>query len=263
MTERRRRLSPGWTYRPGYYLSTAPQGSPDWLRARVGRITASSAAAAAGNGDYPPTANKQSYELLARRLCGLEPPLRRTDDMEWGSKMEPSVRRWFQHVYMRERLGRVVDIREVGLAVPEHHQWLGASLDGEIFDSDGLGNFDAVATEMLEIKAPRRLKPILLERGKPGYDLALKTLPRDHYYQMQLCMYVTRKQACWYVVWPRHVTDGVYYHIERVPFDREWTEDVINGPLRQFYDDYIGPLQLADPLLLPLLPVLKEEEKEA
>jgi hypothetical protein len=257
-----RPLKPGWVRRPGYCLSLAPQGSPEWLRLRVGRVTASAAAAAAGYSDWGLN-NKESNELLARRLCGLSTgPHHVTDAMRDGLAMEPAMRSWFQRVYMRVKQGRVVDVREVGLAVPEHHPWIGVSLDGEVFDLDGWGQFGAgdaraTSTENVEFKRTRQLSYALVQRMQPGYDLRLKTLPKDHYFQMQLGMHVTRKLACWYVVWPREGPNEPY--VERVPYDRDFCLRLMDD-LKGFYDAYIGPLQFNDPLLLPVSPFKEEEE---
>jgi putative phage-type endonuclease len=128
------------------------QGSPEWLQARVGLVTASRVADIIAKTKSGPSTSRQNYlgELVAERLTGASAESAyMNDDMRRGVELEPHARFAYEVL-----TGRVVS--ECGLVL---HDTLkaGASPDG-LVDADGL----------VEIKCPRTHIHIdYLEVGKP------------------------------------------------------------------------------------------------
>lgn len=115
------------------------QGTPEWLQARVGRVTASRVADILAKTKTGPSASRAGYlgELVAERLTGVSAaPAYQNDDMRRGIELEPAARFAYEVA-----TGRAA--AECGLVL---HPTLmaGASPDGLVGD-DGL----------LEIKCPR------------------------------------------------------------------------------------------------------------
>jgi putative phage-type endonuclease len=130
-----------------------PQGSPEWLAARVGIVTASRIAdILATNKDGRPAAGRAAYlgELVAEILTGVSAEsVFMNDDMRRGVELEPGARFAYE-----VRTSRVVET--VGLVMHPTMK-AGASPDG-LVDPDGL----------VEIKCPRTHVHIsYLEAGKP------------------------------------------------------------------------------------------------
>lgn len=129
------------------------QGTPEWLQARVGRVTASRIADVMAKGKTGPSMTRMGYlgELIAERLTGESAANGFTNaDMQRGTELEPAAR-----VAYETRTGQLVD--EVGLVLHPANEWFGASPDGVVGD-DGL----------LEIKCPRTHVHIgYLLAGKP------------------------------------------------------------------------------------------------
>lgn len=129
-----------------------PQGSPEWLQARVGLVTASRVADIIAKTKSGPSTSRAGYlgELVAERLTGQSAESGYTNaDMQRGIDLEPEAR----FAYELQTNGIV---RTCGLVL---HPTLkaGASPDGLVGD-EGL----------LEIKCPRTHVHIeYIEAGKP------------------------------------------------------------------------------------------------
>lgn len=129
------------------------QGSPEWLSARIGRVTASrmSAVCAKGKNGAPSTTRAACMsELIAEYLTGQVAENYTNADMQRGTELEPLARAAYE-----VKTRQMVD--QVGLVLhPENDRWA-ASPDG-IVGTDGL----------LEIKCPRTHVHIAyLLAGKP------------------------------------------------------------------------------------------------
>lgn len=129
-----------------------PQGSPEWLQARVGLVTASRVADVVAKTKSGPSASRQNYlgELVAELLTGqsAESPFT-NDDMRRGIELEPHAR--FAYELMTNTI-----VNTVGLVL---HPSLraGASPDGLVGEAG-----------LLEIKCPRTHVHIeYIEAGKP------------------------------------------------------------------------------------------------
>lgn len=119
----------------------APQGSPEWFAARIGRVTASriSAVMSKGrSGDASKTRAAYMGELIAETLTG-QPAnaFQGNADTERGTELEPDARAVYE-------LRQGVMVQSVGLVIHPTIERAGASPDG-LVDADGL----------LEIKCPR------------------------------------------------------------------------------------------------------------
>lgn len=119
----------------------AAQGSPEWLSARAGRVTASRISAVMSKGrSGAPSATRAAYlaELIAETLTG-QPAnaFHGNADTERGTELEPDARAVYE-------LRSGVMVQSVGLVIHPEIERAGASPDG-LVDADGL----------LEIKCPR------------------------------------------------------------------------------------------------------------
>lgn len=205
---------------PTYNLSLAQQGSEEWKKLRIGRITSSNLASCTGRNGY--SVNK--YEL-ARKICG-------SDDteinsyMQHGMTMEPLIRDWYSEIIKKP-------IKEVGIAIWKKDPRFGGSLDGEIDDEQGI-----------EIKAPSRMYQKLVEyiesRKKgysfyPGYH---EHVFNSHYDQMTGNGIITNKKYMHYVV---VCTDTQKSFIQRFPVDVDLWEREIYPKACAFYENYVSP----------------------
>lgn len=137
------------------------QGTPEWLAARTGRITASRMSAIMAKGrNGAPSATRAACmgELIAEYLTGQSGETYTNADMQRGTELEPAARAAYE-----VRTGQMV--KEVGLVLHPKNERFGASPDGAVGD-DGL----------LEIKCPRTHVHI-------GYTLAGKP-PAEYLPQM-------------------------------------------------------------------------------
>ena len=104
-----------------------------WLRARRGRPTASRFAdiiTPLGKTRTGQTPIAYMHELAAERITGQSGGHYVTAAMERGTALEPQARAWYE-------LSRGVDVREVGMVMPDHARW-GCSPDGLVGDDGGL-----------------------------------------------------------------------------------------------------------------------------
>ena len=129
------------------------QGSPEWLQARIGRVTASrmSAVCAKGKNGAPSTTRAACMgELIAEYLTGQVAENYTNADMQRGTELEPLARAAYE-VKTRQM------VAQVGLVLHPENDRFAASPDG-IVGADGL----------LEIKCPRTHVHIAyLLAGKP------------------------------------------------------------------------------------------------
>jgi putative phage-type endonuclease len=129
------------------------QGTPEWLAARTGRITASRMSAIMAKGkNGAPSATRLACmgELIAEYLTGQSGETYTNADMQRGTDLEPIARAIYE-----VKTGQMVS--DVGLVLHMKNDRWGASPDGVVGD-DGL----------LEIKCPRTHVHIeYLLAGKP------------------------------------------------------------------------------------------------
>lgn len=113
-------------------FNTAPQGSPDWLQARVGVITASRFCDALDlTAKGVPTAKHMIYawDIARQRAGGSVPEIYQNAAMRTGQEQEPFARQAYE-----AKTGAFVE--EVGFAYTDDRKF-GVSVDG-LIDDDGV-----------------------------------------------------------------------------------------------------------------------------
>jgi hypothetical protein len=227
-------LSVSWIEYPSYYLSTSPQGSEQWLKERIGRITMSNISNCSYRASY-----KQPSEDIVNGICGIkkmEAP-QNTIYMDHGIKMEPIIRNWYSEEIIKK------PIKEVGLAVWKKDNRFGGSLDGEIDSEEGI-----------EIKAPRKMYFKLVEyieskkKGYKFYNTNHDHIFNSHYDQMTGNGVITNKKYMHYVV---VCTDTQNAFIQRFSVDYDLWDNVLYPRAVKFYEEYVKPKM--DELNLTLL----------
>jgi putative phage-type endonuclease len=184
-------------------MSKNLQRTPEWFKAREGRVTGSAVGAILGLNPY--TTRDDVMRRMVRDFHGMPSEFTGNVATEYGSHHE---------------IGALVEYEmETGNWVVQtdfvtYEDWLGASPDGVIGD-DGL----------IEIKCPYGLR----NGGE------FKTAAQQPHYvaQMQIQMFVTGSEWCDFFQWSPHGTK-----LERVEFDDEWVKNALVA-LKEFYDDYL------------------------
>ena len=205
------------------------QRSKEWYDARVGRITASSVGAILG---LSPFMTRQGVlRAMIREKLGAQSefPDPAPAPVAWGMAMESQAVAEFEM-----RTSERVDPAPF---VP-FEDWLGASPDGYV--SDG---------RLLEVKCPYGLraheKPIFKHANEQPHYLA----------QMQVQMYVTGIDSCWFYQWTPHDSQQTLIHR-----DDDWLATNIPA-LRQFYAEFLYELsENPDNYLAPARTVIDTPE---
>jgi putative phage-type endonuclease len=174
------------------------QGTEEWFRVRMGKITASNFATAMAKGrggGESKTRTTLMHRLIAERLTNEPQETYRNGAMEWGTETEPAARDYY---------GAINDciVKQVGFV--EHTEYIGCSPDGMVGD-DGL----------LEIKCPNSATHI-------GYILADK-LPACYKAQVQGQLWVTKRKWCDFVSYDPRVSKRPYWST-RVERDQKYID---------------------------------------
>lgn len=150
-------------------VDNSPQGSPEWMKARVGIPTASNADKIVTTaGVASKSAKKYMYQLAAERITGIKEETYQNDAMKRGIEMEAEARAMYALVTGNE-------VEETGLCYPDSKKLYGASPDG-LVGSDGA----------IEIKCPSSAIHV-------GYLLE-GALPTDYFQQTQMQLLVTGRE---------------------------------------------------------------------
>lgn len=180
------------------------QGTDEWRKARLGRVTASRIADVMAKGrSGAPSATRSRYlaEIVAERLTGCEGPGFTSAAIAWGTETEPQARAAY-----RWRTGE--DVAEIGFAQHPAIISSGASPDG-LVGEDGL----------LEIKCPETHTHI-------GY-LTSGTIPAKYVDQMQWQMACTGRRWCDFVSFdPRLPPDRGAFFCKRVERDENRIQEI-------------------------------------
>jgi len=163
------------------------QGTPDWFKIRLGKLTASNAQSIANNGIG---LDSLVYEKVAEILTGKQKEEYTNEDIERGHELEAMAR----NSYELERAGELV--KEVGFI--EQDNYIGCSPDGLVGDK---GLFE------VKCKDDKNFVKYL-------YD---KKIDPAHDWQMQMQMLVTNREWCDYVVFNPNFNDPVI--IKRIARD--------------------------------------------
>lgn len=172
------------------------QRTDDWYNIRKGKMTASNADTIIANGKGLET---YIYNLMAEYYSTAEKENYINADMQRGIDLEPEARLEFEFY-------TDLDVQEVGFI--EYNEFIGVSPDGLIGD-DGL----------IEIKCPNDsvyFKLLLNDNIKPEYIA-----------QMQMQMYVTDRQYCYFVSYNPNFEKSLY--IKKINRDEEIIEKLKKG----------------------------------
>lgn len=172
------------------------QRTEDWYNIRKGKMTASNADTIIANGKGLET---YIYNLMAEYYSSAEKENYINADMQRGIDLEPEAKIEFQFY-------TGLDIKEVGCV--ELNDYILASPDGLIGD-DGL----------IEIKCPNDsvyFKLLLSDNIKPEYIA-----------QMQMQLYVTDRQYCYFVSYNPNFEKSLY--IKKITRDEEMIEKLKKG----------------------------------
>lgn len=172
------------------------QGSDDWLRARLGRVTASRVADVIAKTKSGYAASRANYmaELVAERLTGVPAEKYTNAAMQWGTATEAEARAAYA-------FQTNADVVEVGFLEHPSIAMSGASPDGLVGD-DGL----------VEFKCPQIATHIETLRGGP---VASKYITQV---QWQMACAPGRKWCDWVSYDPR-LPERMRTFIRRVPRD--------------------------------------------
>lgn len=175
---------------------SAPQGTPEWLQARAGCLTASAIAdimaKGKGGAESASRANLRA-RLVAERLTGTPTETFQSEAMRWGTEHETFARAAYE---IRCR----VMVDQVGLVMHPELAFAGASPDG-LVGNDGL----------VEIKCPNTATHIeYLLDGNP---------PRKYQPQMLWQMECTGRAWCDFVSYDPRMPEELQLFIVR--FDRD------------------------------------------
>lgn len=216
-----------------YWLNLDRQGSDAWFLNRKFRLTASNFGAAMGKSNFC-TAIDIAMDITNTGIAGGSSrnnsvyPDRNKFSTQHGVITEPKARSWYCRT-------RNVEVIEVGLAVPKWEPRIGASLDGDIKDSDG----------MIEIKSPLEMyEPLRNHMSKintgwrppPFYH---EHIWESHYAQMQGSMKITGKKWCDYIV---YATQSNRSYVERIPFNEKYWEEILWPGIQNFLNNLMEPL---------------------
>jgi hypothetical protein len=181
------------------------QGTPEWLSARLGKVTASEVGALVSplgkirTGDGPRTF---LYKKLAERILGVPQSDFTSFSMEQGVIVEGEARAWFAFEHNQP-------VREVGFCESDDGR-IGFSPDGLIGDEGGI-----------EIKCPQPAKHIeYLLNG---------VVPEDYVLQVQFSLYVSGR-AWWKFLSYSRQFPALVVHVEPDPK----LQDAIAGALEVF-----------------------------
>lgn len=172
------------------------QRTEDWYNIRKGKMTASNADIIIANGKGLET---YIYNLMAEYYSSAEKENYINADMQRGIDLEPEARLEFEFY-------TDLDVQEVGFI--EYNEFIGVSPDGLIGD-DGL----------IEIKCPNDsvyFKLLLSDNIKPEYIA-----------QMQMQLYVTDRQYCYFVSYNPNFEKSLY--IKKITRDEEMIEKLKKG----------------------------------
>lgn len=179
-----------------FTLITAPQRSPEWFAARLGRLTGSCAADMLAK---PTTATYQNLRtrLVVERLTNTPQEDGYTNDaMQWGRDTEDEARIAYE-------LATGSNVQESGFLA---HDVLmaGCSLDGHVGAFDGHATFEGI----VEIKCPfKTARHIATVRGG---------VPTDYAAQIMHNLWISGAAWCDYVSYDPRLPDGLRLVVHRV-----------------------------------------------
>lgn len=174
---------------------TLIQGSPEWLAARLGKVTASRVADVIAKTKTGYGASRANYmaELVAERLTGTSGDRFTNAAMQWGTDKEPEARAAYE-------FSHEVAVDEVGFVSHPRIAMTGASPDGHVGD-----------VGMLEIKCPNTATHIETLIGQ--------SVPGKYVTQMQWQMSCTNRAWCDFASYDPRLPFEMQLFVKRVHRD--------------------------------------------
>lgn len=178
------------------------QGTPEWLAARAGLVTASRIADVMAKIKSGEAASRRDYraQLVAERISGNPSPSFTNAAMQWGTENEPFARAAYELEYD-------VTVDQVALIRHPDIVFAGASPDG-LVNGDGL----------VEIKCPNTATHI-------KYALAGKA-PADYQYQMLWQMECTGRQWCDFISYDPRMPEDMQLFVVRFERDQDRINEI-------------------------------------
>lgn len=178
------------------------QGTPEWLAARLGKVTASRVADVVARTKTGYSASRANYlaELALERLTGTRQESFTNAAMQWGTDNEPHARAAYE-----AKTGEIVE--EVGLVLHPRIDGSGASPDGLV------GLFG-----LIEIKCPNSATHL---------ETLTTKLPAGKYVtQMQWQMACTERQWCDFVSYDPRFPEHLKLFVTRIHRDDDFIEEL-------------------------------------
>lgn len=198
---------------------THEQRSPEWFRAREGRVTGSSVGAILGLSPF--MSPDDVMRRMVREYHRAESEFQGNAATEWGTMNEPGA-----CVEYEMETGNKVE----PCGFYTYSDWLGASPDG-LVGSNGL----------VEFKCPYSLR-----KGEGRFKSALEQM---HYYaQMQIQLFVTDRDYCDFYQWCPSMSQ-----LETVMRDEKFITDMLPR-LKSFHEAYLEEIKHPDRHLAPKRP---------
>lgn len=188
------------------------QGSPEWLQARLGHVTASrfkDVLAKVKNGE---AASRRNYrvELAVQRLTGQIAESYTNGAMQWGTQTEPDARDAYAFATDSQ-------VEQCGFLHHPDLEWVGCSVDGLVGEDGGI-----------EIKCPFQ--------SAVHVDTLLGGVPSEHVPQIQGAMWVTGCKWWDFVSFDPRMPTNCQLFIKRVYRDETYIADLA-GAVAQFLDE--------------------------
>lgn len=171
------------------------QGTPEWMAARCGKVTASRVSDVIAKTKTGYGASRANYraQLITERLTGMVAESYQNDAMRWGTETEPQARAAYSFMHDAE-------VIEVGMIPHPTIEMSGASPDG-LVGTDGL----------VEIKCPNTATHI--------ETLLSRQVPEKYVTQMMWQMACTGRKWCDFVSFDPRLPPHLQMFVKRVPRD--------------------------------------------
>lgn len=194
------------------------QRTPEWLAARLGKVTASRVADVMAKTKSGYSASRQNYmaQLICERLTGKQAESFSNAAMQRGTELEPIARSEYE-------IRNDVMVFETGLVIHPDIEYFGASPDGLVGDAG-----------LVEIKCPNTWTHIeTIKTGEPK---------REYIIQMQSQMACTGRQWCDFVSFDDRLPEHLAYFETRIHRDDEFIGQML-AEISIFLDELESTIQ--------------------
>ena len=204
-------------------VMNTPQRTPEWIKYRSNRMTASNYGSAAGHNPH-----SKPRQLLMSLLWDT---FKGNAATEYGTKNEPVAAKVYENfstqLAKREDVANEMSFYYPGLIICQKHPWLAVSPDG---------------LPCLKHHKSGKSHRFLLEIKCPFSKKLYPHIPHYYFDQIQGIMGILQLPYCDFVVWTPEVTQ-----IRRYNFDVDYWTKVLYPRLHQFYfEEYLPRLILKE-----------------